>query len=64
MLSYYLVCKKVTDNGNTKKIIIKDGRLKRKSLRTLCGNKKVKYISKWSSSLVSLVINYKHEQRK
>ena len=64
MLSYCLVCKKLTDNGNTKKFIIKGGRLKRKSLCTLYSNKKVKYISKWSSSLVNLVINYKHEQRK
>ena len=64
MLSYCLVCKNLTDNANTKKFIIKDGRLKIKSLCTLCGNKKVKYISKWSSSLDNLIINYKYEQRK
>ena len=62
MLSYCLVCKKLTDNANTKKFIIKDGRLNRKSLCTLCGNKKVKCISKWSGLLDNLVINYKHEQ--
>ena len=28
MLSYCLVCKKSADNANTKKFIIKDGRLK------------------------------------
>ena len=64
MLIYCLVCKKLTDNANTKKSIIKDGRLKIKSLCTLCGNKKVMYISKLSSYLDNLVINYKHEQRK
>ena len=64
MLSYYLFCKKLTDNTNTRKVMIKDGRLRIKSLCTLCGNKKVKYISKWSSSLDNLVIDYKHEQRK
>ena len=47
-----------------KKFIIKDGRLKIKSLCTVCGNKKVKYTSKWSSFLDNLVINYKHEQKK
>ena len=64
MLTYCLVCKKLTDNANTKKFIIKDGRLKIKSLCTVCGNKKVKYTSKWSSFLDNLVINYKHEQKK
>ena len=66
MLSYCLVCKKVTDNAFTKQFMIKDGRLKIKSLCTVCGNKKVKYVDKWSgnflqnsSSLDSLVINYK-----
>ena len=69
MLSYCLVCKKVTDNANTKKIIIKNGRLKIKSLCTVCGKKKVRYVSKWSgefhkefSSLDNLVLNYKNEQ--
>ena len=62
MFTYCLVC--LLYNANTKKSITKDGRLKPKSLCTLCGNKKVKYISKWSSSLDNLVINYKHEQRK
>ena len=64
MQVYCLVCKKVTDNADTKKFMIKDGRLKIKSLCTICGNKNDKYISKWSSSLDNLVINYKHEQRK
>ena len=52
-----LVCKKLTDDANTKKSIIKDGRLKIKSLCAICGNKK------WSSSLDKLVINYKHGQK-
>ena len=64
MQVYCLACKKVTDNANTKKFIMKDGRLKIKSVYTICGNKKPKYLSKWSSSLDNLVINYKHEQRK
>ena len=64
MVNYCLVCKKLTENANTKKSIIRDGRLKIKSLCTLCGNKKVKYISKWSSSMDNLLISYKHEQRK
>ena len=59
MLSYCLVCKKVTDNVNTKR-----WKLKIKSLCTVCGNKKVKYISKWSSSLDNLAISYKYEQTK
>ena len=63
MRVYCLVCKNVTDNANTKKFMIKDERLKIKSLCTICGNKKVKYISKWSSSLDNLMINYKHEQK-
>ena len=41
----------------------KDGRLKIKSLCTVCGNKKVRYVNKWSSSLDSLMINYKHKQK-
>ena len=49
MLSYCLVCEKTTDNACTKKFLIKDGRLKIKSLCTVCGNKKVKYMNKWSS---------------
>ena len=63
MQAYCLVCKKITDNADTKTFIIKDGRLKIKSLCTVCKNKKVKYISKWSSSLDNLMINYKHEQK-
>ena len=65
-----MVGKKITDNAKIKTFMIKDGRLKIKSLCTICGNKKIKYISKWSgnfllnsSSLDHLVINYKHEQR-
>ena len=68
MQSCYLVCKKLTGNPNTKKLMIKDGRLKimllcSMELHPVCGNKKVKYVSKWSVSLDNLLINYKHEQR-
>ena len=51
MQSCYLVCKKLTGNPNTKKLMIKDGRLKimllcSMELHPVCGNKKVKYVSK------------------
>ena len=59
MLSYCLVCKKTTDNAS----IIKDGRLKIKSLCTVCGNKNVRHVNRWSSSLDSLLINYKNEKK-
>ena len=39
MLFDCLVCKKSTDNVNIKKFMIKDGRLKIKSLCTVCGKK-------------------------
>ena len=63
MLSYCLACKKTTDNACTKKFIIKDGRLKIKSLCRVCGNKKTRYVNRWLRSLDSLVINYKNEQK-
>ena len=63
MQIYCLVCKKVTDNDDTKTFIIKDERLKIMPLCTICGHKKVKYISKWSSSLDNLMINYKHGEK-
>ena len=63
MLAYCLVCKNVTDNADTNKFLIKDGRLKIRSLCKICGNKKVKYISRWSSSLDNLMINYKNERK-
>ena len=40
MLTCCLVCKKLTDNADTKKFMIKGGRLKIKSLCTISGNKK------------------------
>ena len=43
MQTYCLACKKITDNADTKKFIINNGRLKIKSLCTVCGNKKAKY---------------------
>ena len=57
MLSYCLICKKHTDNACTKKFMIKDGRLKIKSLHSVCGKKKVRYVNKWSSSLDGLMVN-------
>ena len=47
MSSYCLVCKEITENANSIKFLTKDGRLKVKSLCTVCGNKKVRYVNKW-----------------
>ena len=49
MKTYCLVCKKVTDNANLKTVKIK-GRLMIKSLRTICGNKKYRFISQGAGS--------------
>ena len=63
MLSYCLVCKKITDNANTEKFMIKDGRLKINSFCTICVNTKVRYVNRWSGSLDNLMINYKHGKK-
>ena len=44
MQTYCLVCGKTTDNSNSKTVKIK-GRLMVKSLCTICGNKKSRFIS-------------------
>ena len=44
MLSYCLVCKKVTDNANSRTVKTK-GRLMVKSLCTIFGNHKSRFIS-------------------
>ena len=44
MKTYCLVCKKFTDNANSKTVKTK-GRMKMKSLCTICGNKKDRFIS-------------------
>ena len=47
MQTYCLVCKKFTDNANSKTVKIK-GRLMVKSLCTIRGNKKSRFISEGS----------------
>ena len=47
MRVYCLVCKKATDNANSKIVKI-NGRLMSKSICTICGNKKNKFISQGS----------------
>ena len=47
MKTYCLVCKKFTDNANSKTVKIK-GRLMVNSLCTICGNKKYRFISQGS----------------
>ena len=51
MKTYCLVCKKVTDNANSKTAKIK-GRLMLKSLCTIYGNKKYRFISQGPGSNV------------
>ena len=43
MKTYYLVCKKLTDNTNSKTVKNK-GRLMMKSICSVCGNKEVVYL--------------------
>ena len=43
MKTYYLVCKKLTDNTNLK-IVKNKGRLMMKSICLVCGNKKSRFI--------------------
>ena len=44
MKTYCLVCKKSTDNVNSKMIKTKNGRLQLKSQCSICGNKKSKFV--------------------
>ena len=44
MRTYCLVCKKATDNANSRTVKVK-GRLMTKSICTICGNKKSKFMS-------------------
>ena len=57
MQSYCLVCKKLTNNAISKKFITKTGRLRLKSLCTICGNKKSRFISKGSGFFDSMGLN-------
>ena len=53
MKTYCLVCKKRTDNTNSKTVKNK-GRLRLKSIYPACGNKKNRFISQGSGLLDSL----------
>ena len=44
MKTYCLVCKKGTDNVNSKMIKTKNGRLQLKSQCSICGNKKSRFV--------------------
>ena len=56
MKTYCLVCKKLTDNTNSKTVKNK-GRLIMKSICPMCGNKKSRFISQGSGLLDSLGLN-------
>ena len=62
MKTYCLVCKKLTNNTNSKKVITKNGRLQAKSLCTICGNKNSTFISQGSGLFDSLGLNT-HQNR-
>ena len=44
MKTYCLVCRKNTDNANSKMIKTKNGRLQLKSQCSVCGNKKSRFV--------------------
>ena len=45
METYCLICRKNTDNANSKVIKTKNGRLQLKSQCSICGNKKSRFVS-------------------
>ena len=56
MKTYCLVCKKLTDNTNSKTVKNKE-RLMMKSTCSVCGNEKNRFISQGSGLLDSLGLN-------
>ena len=46
MKTYCLVCRKNTDNNNSKMTKTKNGRLQLKSQCSICGNKKSRFVKK------------------
>ena len=56
MKTYCLVCKKLTDNNNSETVKNKE-RLMLKSICSVCGNKKNRFISQGSGLLNSLGLN-------
>ena len=56
MKTYFIVCKKLTNNTNPETVKIK-GRFMMKSICPVCGNKKSRFISQGSGLLHSLGLN-------
>ena len=46
MKTYCLMCKKNTDNENSKMTKAENGRLQLKSQCSICGNKRIKFVKK------------------
>ena len=63
MKTYCLVCKKLTDNTNSKTVKHK-GRLMMKSICPVCGNKKNRCISQGSGLPDSLGLNTRQNRMK
>ena len=52
MKTYCLVCRKNTDNFNSKMIKTKNGRLQLKSKCSICGNKKSRFVQKQEAKAI------------
>ena len=52
MKTYCLVCRKNTNNINSKMMKTKNGRLQLKSQRSVCENRKTRFISKKDGSRI------------
>ena len=63
MYTYCLVCRKSTDNANTRKVKT-TGRLQMKSVYSICGNKNSRYISQGSGLFDMLGLNTHENRRK
>ena len=63
MKTYCLVCKKLTDNNNPETVKHK-GRLMMKSICSVCGNKKSRFISQGSGLFDSLGLNTPQNRKK
>ena len=63
MKTYCLVCKKLTDNNNSETVKNKE-RLMLKSICSVCGNKKNRFISQGSGLLNSLGLNTSQNRMK
>ena len=63
MKTYCLVCKRLTDNNNSRTVKDKK-RLMMKSNNSVCRNKKFRFISQGSGLLDSLGLNTPHNRMK